>query len=59
MGFFVSINVTSIGETKGSSDGHVVRASAFGAVDSGLIPSQVKPTTLKLVFTTSLLDAQH
>ena len=29
------------------------------AVDSGLIPSRVKPLTLKLVFTTSLLDAQH
>ena len=25
----------------------------------GLIPSRVKPMTLKLVFTASLLDAQH
>ena len=37
-------------------DGRVDRASAFGAVDSGLIPSRVKPVmTLKLVFTTSCL----
>ena len=42
-----------------SSDGRVVRASASGAVHSGLIPSQVKPMTLKLVFTASLLDVQH
>ena len=42
-----------------SSDGRVVRASASGAVDSGLISSQVKPITLKLAFTASLLDAQH
>ena len=32
---------------------------AFGAVDSGLILSRVKPMTIKLVFTVSLLDAQH
>ena len=38
-----------------SSDGRVVRASASGAVNSGLIPSRVKPTTLKLVFTAYLL----
>ena len=43
----------------GSSDGRMVRASASGAEDSGLIPSRVKPMTLKLVFTSSLLDAQH
>ena len=44
-----------------SSDGRVVRASASEAGDSeaGLIPSQVKPTTLKSVFTAFLLDAQH
>ena len=42
-----------------SSDGEVVRASASGAIDLGLIPSQVKPMTLKMVFTASLLDAQH
>ena len=35
------------------------RASISGAVDSGLILSLVKPMTVKLVFTTSLLDAQH
>ena len=29
----------------------MIRASASGAVDSGLIPSRVKPMTLKLVFT--------
>ena len=32
---------------------------ASGAVDSGLIVSPVKPMTSKLVFITSLLDAQH
>ena len=41
------------------SDGRVVRASASEAVDLGLIPSRVKPMTLKLVFTASLFDAQH
>ena len=41
-----------------SSDGPMVRASAAGAVDLGLIPSRVKPMTLKLVFTATLLDAQ-
>ena len=28
----------------------MVRASASGVVDSGLIPSRVKPMTLKLIF---------
>ena len=42
-----------------SLDGPVDRASASGAVVSGLIPSRVKPMTLKLVFTVSLLDAQQ
>ena len=37
----------------------MVRASVSGAVDLDLIPSRVKPITLKLVFTASLLDAQH
>ena len=37
----------------------MVRASASGAVDFGLIPSQVKPMTVKLLFTASLLDAWH
>ena len=32
-----------------SSDGRVVRASASGAVDLGLITSRVKPMTIKLV----------
>ena len=42
-----------------SLDGRVVRASASGAVDLGLIPSRVKPMTLILVFTAFLLGAQH
>ena len=33
--------------------------SASGAVGSGLIPIPVEAMTLKLVFTASLLDAQH
>ena len=47
------------GISSNSSDDRVDRAFAFGAVESGLIPSQVKPMALKLVFTASLLDAQH
>ena len=42
-----------------SSDGRVVRASASGTIDSSLNSSRVKPMTLKLVFTASLLDVQH
>ena len=42
-----------------SSDGRVARASASGAVHSGLISSGAKPITLKLLFTVSLLDAEH
>ena len=41
-----------------SSDARVVRASTSGALDSGLVPSQVKPITLIGLFTVSLLDAQ-
>ena len=37
----------------------MVRVSASGAVDSGLISSRVKPMTLKLVFTAFLFDVQH
>ena len=37
----------------------MVRASASAVVDSGLIPTRVKPMALKLVFTASLLDTQH
>ena len=37
----------------------VVRASASEAVDSGLIPNRVKPMTLELIFSASLIDAQH
>ena len=33
--------------------------SASGAVHLGYIPSRVKPMTFDLVFTASLLDAQH
>ena len=32
---------------------------AYGAVNFRSIPSWVKPMTLKLIFTASLLDAQH
>ena len=42
-----------------SSDGRVVRASASGAVDLDLISNRVKPMTVKLIFTASLLNAQH
>ena len=45
--------------TQLSSDARVVRAFASKNVDLSLIPSLVKPMTLKLVFTVSLLDAQH
>ena len=41
-----------------SADDQVVRASASGVVNSGLITSRVKPMTLKLLFTVSMLDAQ-
>ena len=37
----------------------MVRAIAFGAVKLGLISNRVKPIALKLLFTASLLDAQH
>ena len=49
------------GQSRGDniSDGRGVKASASGAVDSSLIPSRVKPMTLKLAFTASLFDAQH
>ena len=46
-----------IGTRSYSSEGRVVRASASGAVYLDLIPSWVKPMTLILVFTASLLDA--
>ena len=35
----------------------MVRASASETVDLGLIPGRVKPMTLKLAFTVSLLDS--
>ena len=44
--------------SKGEDD-RVVRASASGAVGSGLIPSRVKLMTLKLLFTASQLDTQR
>ena len=37
----------------------MVRVSASRAVESGLVPSRVKPMTLKVLFTASLLDALH
>ena len=42
-----------------SSDGRMVRASVSGAVDSGLVPSRLKPMALKLILTAFLLDVQH
>ena len=42
-----------------TSDGRIVGASSSGAVDSGLIPNGIKPMTLKLEFTASVLEAQH
>ena len=53
------LQMISIIKLDGCSDGRVVRTSASGAADLDLIPSRVKPTTLKLVFTASLLDVQH
>ena len=41
------------------SDGRVKRAIASEVVDLGIISRPVKPKTQKLVFTTSLFDAQH
>ena len=35
----------------------VLKASAFGTVDSALIPSRVKPLPVKLLFTAFLVDA--
>ena len=37
------------------SHGRVDRTAVSGALVSGLIPSRVKPTSIKLVFTASLL----
>ena len=42
-----------------NSDGRVVRSSASGAEDCGLIPRRVKPIIFKLILRASLLDAQH
>ena len=53
------IKINALKSLLQSSDGRVVKASASGAVDLGLISSRVKPMTLKLVFTASLLDAHH
>ena len=53
------LQMISIIKQDDSSDGRVVRAFASGAVDLSLIPSRVKPITLILVFSASLLDAQH
>ena len=60
-----SISYTNFGvaqaQSRGddSSDGQVLRASVSGAADAGLIPSLVKPMTLKWAFTASLFDTQH
>ena len=53
---------TTVPATVANSDGQMVGKSIHYwscRVDSGLIPSRVKPMTLKLVFTAFLLDAQH
>ena len=42
-----------------SSDGRVIRMFASGVIDLSLIPRRIKPMTLKLVFTVSLLNAQY
>ena len=51
--------VRRISQDFSSSDGQVKSASSSGSVDSGLIPSRIKPMTLKLLFTASLFGAQH
>ena len=52
VGIFCNVSLNNL-------DDRVDRASASVTLDSGSIPSQVKPMTLKLVFTASLLDAHH
>ena len=42
-----------------SSHSRVDKTSAYGAVDTSLIPRRTKPMISKLIFTASLLDAQH
>ena len=51
--------LTKLGSALNSSDVRVVRVSASGAANLGLIPSRIKPMTLKLVFTTSLIDTRQ
>ena len=53
------VDITTATATVATSGRPVVRVSASGPVDSGLISIRVKPTTLKLLFTAFLLDAQH
>ena len=57
--FLYDIREVIVVTKNSSSDGRVVIASASRVVESGLIPSQIKPMTLILVFTASLLDAQQ
>ena len=52
-------NVSSLNGQVGASDGKVVRAFVSEAAASGLIPNRVKLMNIKMVFTTSLLDAQR
>ena len=56
---YIALHAIAVKDAYTSSDESVVKASVSGAVDLGLIPSRVKPTTLKLVFTASLLHARH
>ena len=53
---FRQLTGTPVMNTNNITDGRVTRAPASGAVEVGLIPSRVKPITLKLVFTASLLQ---
>ena len=56
---FSPFSRSEINQFNSSYGRRVDRASASGAVDSGLIPSRVSTNDLKLVFTASLLDPQH
>ena len=55
----IHFRVLAPGHLDNNSDGRVVRVYASEAVDTGLIPSRVKPMTSKSVVTATLLDAQR
>ena len=56
VGAMIALNFVA---TLYNADSLVARSLASGVVDSGLIGSQVKPRTLKLVSTDSLLNTQQ